>query len=253
MSFRSSCLACVCLFTVAACTPPRPAPEPVATPGATALALESTSACLVDADCSRGRSCFQGSCVSECGDGRACAAGESCSRGRCVVSGGAPAAPNAAVQLQVTNRPVTRFFAAARQAERRSWKRLARRVLRWLTHETHDVVVTVDGEAHGHRAMQVLVLNSPYYAWALPVMPQASMEDGLLDVAVFPRMGRLALLRSLVAVWRMRPLAARPVRYHGARVEVTSDEALSVHADGKMAGTSPATFRCRRGALRVFA
>ena len=145
------------------------------------------------------------------------------------------------------------LFLAARHAERGSWRRLWRRIVRWLTHRTHDVVVTVDGEAHGHRVMQILVLNSPYYAWSLPVVPDGTMEDGQLDVAVFPRMGRLALLRSLVAVWRLRPLPVRPVRYHGASIEITSPAALTVHADGADAGTLPATLRCRRGALRVYA
>lgn len=145
------------------------------------------------------------------------------------------------------------LFVAARDAERRSWLRLARRVVRWLTHGTHEVVIDVDGARHTHRVMQILVLNSPYYAWALPLLPDASMEDGMLDVAVFPRMGRLALIRSLVAVMRLRPLPVRPVRYQGARIEITAAEALTVHADGQLAGTLPATLRCRRGALRVYA
>jgi diacylglycerol kinase family enzyme len=102
--------------------------------------------------------------------------------------------------------------------------------------------------------MQILVLNSPYYAWALPLLPEGvSMEDGILDVAVFPRMGRFALLRSLVSVISARRLPQKPVRYRGAEISMTSDDPMAVHSDGRIAGTLPADFRCRRGALRVFA
>lgn len=144
------------------------------------------------------------------------------------------------------------LFGAARHAERGSWRRAARRVLRWVRHGTHRVIVTVDGEAHVHRVMQILVLNSPYYAWALPLLPDATMRDGLLDVAVFPRMGRIALIRSLVALWRLRPLPGRPVRYRGARIHMTCDDPLTVHADGTLAGVLPAEFECRKGVLAVF-
>lgn len=145
------------------------------------------------------------------------------------------------------------LFGAARHAERGSWRRALRRVSRWATHGTHEVIVTVDGEAHAHRAMQVLVLNSPYYAWSFRILPGVTMEDGMLDIAVFPRMGRRALLRSLVMVWRMRPLPERPVRYRGSDISVACEEPLTIHADGTVVGALPASFRCRRGALAVFA
>ena len=146
------------------------------------------------------------------------------------------------------------LFGAARNAERHRWSRAADRVWRYLTHGTHRVRITVDGETHAHRVMQILVLNSPYYAWALPLLPEGvSMEDGLLDVAVFPRMGRLALLASLFAVIRARRLPQKPVRYRGAKISMTSDDPITVHSDGTLAGTLPAEFRCRRGVLKVFA
>jgi diacylglycerol kinase family enzyme len=113
--------------------------------------------------------------------------------------------------------------------------------------------VTVDGKPHEHRAMQLLVLNSAYYGWSMPIAPNARMDDGLLDVAVFPRMGRRALLRAAFVAWRMDHLPARPVRYRGAVIEVECEEPLSVHADGRLAGTLPVTIRCRPSALRVFA
>lgn len=145
------------------------------------------------------------------------------------------------------------LFGAARHAERGSWRRAMRRVWRYLTHGTHRVRITTGEGTHTHRVMQVLIVNSPYYAWALPLLPDATMEDGILDVAVFPRMGRFALLRSLVAVMRHRRLPQRPVRYRGARITIESAAPLSIHADGVAAGTLPSEFRCRAGALRVFA
>lgn len=143
------------------------------------------------------------------------------------------------------------LFGAARHVERGDWRRALRRVTRWATHRTYRMTVTVDGEAHQHRAMQALVLNSPYYAWAIELLPHASMTDGKLDLAVFPRMGRRVLIRSLIGLWRGTRID-HPVVYSGSRIAITSTAALAVHADGELAGGLPAEFVCRKGALSVY-
>lgn len=145
------------------------------------------------------------------------------------------------------------MFGAARHAERKDWRRALRRVWRWLTHSSYRVAITVDGREDRRRALQVFVMNSPYYGWSLQLLPQVSMMDGLLDVAVFPRVGRWALMASLFAVWRGGTLPVRPVVHRGARIAVAADEPVAVHADGVLAGGLPAEFVCRKGALAVFA
>jgi YegS/Rv2252/BmrU family lipid kinase len=141
---------------------------------------------------------------------------------------------------------------AARHVEHGRWRHAFRRIWRYATHGTHRVTIEIEGTSHTHRVMQILVLNSPYYGWALPLLPDASMEDGILDVAVFPRMGRFALIRAVVALARGDPLPQRPVRYRGARIAMTSRTPMSVHADGKVVGALPAEFACKRGILKVF-
>ena len=144
------------------------------------------------------------------------------------------------------------MFGAARHAERGNWRRALRRAVRWVTHHSYRVSITVDGREDRQRALQVFVMNSPYYGWSLELLPQVSMTDGLLDVAVFPRVGRWALMASLFAVWRGGNLPVRPVVHRGARITIASDRAVAVHADGVLAGGLPAEFMCRKAALSVF-
>lgn len=145
------------------------------------------------------------------------------------------------------------IFGAARHAERGDWRRALRRGMRLLTQPSYRVAITVDGREDRQRALQILVMNSPYYGFALEILPRVSMTDGLLDVAVFPRMGRWTLVRSFIAVRRGGKLPVRPVAYRGARIEISSDHPVAVHADGASAGGLPAEFVCRKGALSVFA
>ena len=144
------------------------------------------------------------------------------------------------------------LFGAARHVERGAWRRALRRALRLFTLQSYRVAIVVDGREDRQRALQVLVLNSPYYGFSLEILPRVSMCDGLLDVAVFPRMGRLALLRSFITVWRGGRLQSKPVAYRGARIELSSERAVALHADGVLAGVAPAKFVCRKGALSVF-
>jgi diacylglycerol kinase (ATP) len=145
------------------------------------------------------------------------------------------------------------IFGAARHAERGDWRRALRRGLRMLSQHSYRVAITVDGREDRQRALQILVMNSPYYGFALEVLPQVSMTDGQLDVAIFPRMGRWALARAFITAWRGGKLPTRPVSYRGARIEIASDDPVAVHADGILAGGLPAGFVCRKGALSVFA
>ena len=145
------------------------------------------------------------------------------------------------------------MFGVTRHAERGDWRRALRRAWRWVTHESVRIAIDVDGREHRHRALQVLVMNSPYYGWSLQLLPQVTMTDGLLDVVVFPHMGHWSLTRSFITVWRGGTLPTRPVVYRGSHIRVSSDEPVGVHADGAFAGGLPAEFVCRKGALAVFA
>lgn len=145
------------------------------------------------------------------------------------------------------------IFGAARHAERGRWRRALRRGFRMLTQHSYRVAIDVDGREDRQRALQVLVMNSPYYGFALEILPRVSMTDGLLDVAVFPRMGRFALVRSFITAWRGGKLPTKPVSYRGARIKIAGGDPVAVHADGMIAGGLPAEFVCRKGALSVYA
>jgi diacylglycerol kinase (ATP) len=145
------------------------------------------------------------------------------------------------------------MFGAARLAERGRWGPAFRRVLRWATANTHRVDITVDGETASHRVLQILIVNSPYYGWALPIVAKADMTDGVLEVAIFPRKGRLELIRWMANIWHTGRPGKPPKVLRGKVIVIASSEAVPVHADGQIAGRLPVTVRCCEGALRVFA
>jgi len=144
-------------------------------------------------------------------------------------------------------------FGAARLAERGRWRPALRRVLRWATASPQQVEITVDGKTERHRVLQILIVNSPYYGWAFPVVPKADMTDGVLDVAIFPRKGRLDLLRWMIEIWRRGRPGKPPRLLRGKVIDIAASQAVPVHADGQIAGRLPVTVRCCEGALRVFA
>ena len=145
------------------------------------------------------------------------------------------------------------MFGAARLAERGRWGSAFRRIVRWATANSHRVEITVDGKTESHRVLQILIVNSPYYGWAMPIVPNANMTDGKLDVAIFPRKGRLELLGWMARIWHTGRPGKPPRVLSGKVIEIASTDDVPVHADGQIAGRLPVTVRCCEGALRVFA
>lgn len=145
------------------------------------------------------------------------------------------------------------MFGAARLAERGRWGPAFDRIVRWATANSHRVDITVDGKTERHRVLQILIVNSPYYGLALPIVPRADMTDGELDVAIFPRKGRLELIGWMARIWHTGRPGKPPRVLRGKVIQLASSESLPVHADGQIAGRLPVTVRCCEGALRVFA
>lgn len=145
------------------------------------------------------------------------------------------------------------LFGAARAVERGRWRRALTRVWRWARQGPRRIrVVTAEGE-RTVRASQALVVNCPYYHWSFPIVPGGDMRDGLLEVVLFPRMGRRALIVSMFKLWRRGHHEDPPLVLSTTEATLSSHARLPVHADGRLVGTLPATFKVRPGALKVYA
>jgi diacylglycerol kinase family enzyme len=106
-----------------------------------------------------------------------------------------------------------------------------------------------DWEANGEL---VLIGNGRFYGGRVPIFPMASMDDGALDVRVFPRVNMLSLARFGWAWLVERPLSQRGDRFFRAdRVTLASTSPVPFELDGDNAGMLPATLTVRRSALRA--
>ena len=112
--------------------------------------------------------------------------------------------------------------------------------------------VTVDGERHEVTGYTVAVGNSKAYGGGMYLLPDAELDDGLLDVLMISDHGKLTFLRGLARVFKGTHLDSPHARLaRGSVVEVRADRQFVVYADGDPVGATPATMRVKRRCLRV--
>jgi YegS/Rv2252/BmrU family lipid kinase len=69
------------------------------------------------------------------------------------------------------------------------------------TYRPVECTLEVDGVRTTHQAATVVVANSRFYGKGMAIAPNASVDDGLLDVIVIEAAGHLDLIRSLPKVY----------------------------------------------------
>jgi diacylglycerol kinase (ATP) len=120
--------------------------------------------------------------------------------------------------------------------------------------------VSVDGVVAEYSAATVVVANSGYYGKGMQIAPDASVDDGLLDVVVIEAASRWELIRSLPKVYDGRHVDLPEVTVlTGRRVEVAADARVPVPVggDGEPLGVlprldaQPAVVEVRPGALSI--
>lgn len=100
----------------------------------------------------------------------------------------------------------------------------------------------------------VAAANSPYYGGGMRLAPGAALDDGLLDVVLSKRTGKLRFLASFPKVFAGRHVDEPSIEVVRARrVRVDADRPFQVYADGDPIADLPADITVRPGALRVLA
>jgi YegS/Rv2252/BmrU family lipid kinase len=111
---------------------------------------------------------------------------------------------------------------------------------------------TVDGEPLRVRGWSVAVSNSGIYGGGMRLAPDASVEDGELDLVTSAATSRLAFLRALPKVFSGTHVDEPTVDVRRVtRVELAADRPFRVFADGDPVAALPCTVTVRPGALQA--
>jgi diacylglycerol kinase (ATP) len=125
-----------------------------------------------------------------------------------------------------------------------------------LTHETAPkVTLKMDDESNiTVDSMLAIVSNVPLIGPNMLLDPDASMDDGLLDVSVYPNFSKAQLLAlSAKSLNGNEPDNGKIQRYRAEKVIIKTKPKLDVMADGYMLGKGKVKIKVLPGALRVYA
>jgi diacylglycerol kinase (ATP) len=117
------------------------------------------------------------------------------------------------------------------------------------------VFLTLDGESKIEvETMLVTIANTPLIGAKNLVAPDASMEDGLLDIAVYPGFSKAELLSYFVRSAHEATTSDGSIqRYQARKIKVKTSPKLDVAAEGILLGKGTARIKVFPGALRVIA
>jgi diacylglycerol kinase (ATP) len=117
------------------------------------------------------------------------------------------------------------------------------------------VFLTLDDESKIEvKTMLVTIANTPTTGVKNLVAPNASMEDGLLDIAVYPDFSKAELIGYFVKTANDGSTPdGRIQRYQARKIKVKTSPKLDVAAEGILLGKGTVTIKVLPGFLRVIA
>jgi YegS/Rv2252/BmrU family lipid kinase len=118
--------------------------------------------------------------------------------------------------------------------------------------DTFRLRLELDGEVIERDTTFLEISNSRYTADFL-MAPNASIDDGLLDVTLLGPISRRRLLRLFPTVFRGEHIRYDEVEtFRARRITVVSEHPKILSPDGELIGETPAEVECLHQALEVF-
>ncbi|MGH2471215.1 MAG: diacylglycerol/lipid kinase family protein [Candidatus Limnocylindria bacterium] len=120
------------------------------------------------------------------------------------------------------------------------------------TYRPQPMRVLVDGELHTGRFLSVVAANGTHFGSGMHVAPQASLDDGQLDVLLAGDLSRWSSLVALAKLYRGTHVDGNKIVMKRARsLEIELEHPLRAQLDGETTTAQRFSIRVRPGALDV--
>lgn len=145
------------------------------------------------------------------------------------------------------------LFPMAQDLYKRHWRSLDDAVGELIQYQVPRMELTLDGrDPIVADSSLVVVSNTPAFGLQYEVAPDASVEDGLLDVSFYPNMSKVGILTYFQSISRGRETGQPKIeRYQVRKIKVKAQPRQDVVADGVALGKGRIKIRVLPGALRV--
>jgi diacylglycerol kinase (ATP) len=121
-----------------------------------------------------------------------------------------------------------------------------------FSYQNKDVTLKIDDQTIQGRMNSVIACNGQYFGGGMRVGPNATLDDGKLDVIVLGDFTVAEVLMNTPKIYNGTHLTHPKVsEYRGTTVSVESKQRMLIEADGELLGEGPATFRVFPGALKL--
>lgn len=115
-----------------------------------------------------------------------------------------------------------------------------------------EINITADGREIRRSAFFIAVGNALSYGGGMKVTPQATLDDGLLDICLVSKTNKLKLLCWVPTIFFGKHLHLKEVEYFQARqIAIEAERKLDLYADGDYAAQTPVEIGLIRRGLRV--
>jgi YegS/Rv2252/BmrU family lipid kinase len=149
---------------------------------------------------------------------------------------------------------VARRVAATSRMAGRTLGYLLGSLLGIVTYRPQPMRVLVDGELRSGPFLAVVAANGTHFGSGMHVAPQASLDDGQLDVLLAGDLSPWASLVALAKLYRGTHIDGRGIELKRARaIEIELERPLAAQLDGEHASVQRLSMRVRPRALEVLA
>ena len=121
-----------------------------------------------------------------------------------------------------------------------------------IAFKSAEMSITAGGREIRRLTFFIAVGNAQSYGGGMKVTPQATLDDGTLDICVVSKMNKLKLLCWVPTIFFGEHLRIKQVEYFQAKqIRIEAGRELEVYADGEPSGRTPIEIGVLPNALRV--
>lgn len=112
-----------------------------------------------------------------------------------------------------------------------------------LKYNSHILRVTIDGQTFEKESLLLAVANGKYYGGGIQPAPDASINDGLLDVCFVKKMNVFRIIKLLPLYIKGKHGGLEEVSfYKGKKIEVSNNHEMALNIDGEISMVKQAVY-----------